>query len=72
MQATLQSNLGELVKSYPQTGPIMLDYGLHCVGCFANQYDTVETGARIHGMTPEEIEEMLGRINQAITEVEAR
>jgi hybrid cluster-associated redox disulfide protein len=67
MQATLQSNLGDLVKSYPQTAPIMLDYGLHCVGCFANQFDTIENGARIHGMTDEEINEMLERLNKAIT-----
>ena len=71
MQVTKQTNLGELVKSYPQTAPIMLEYGLHCVGCFANQFDTIEMGARIHGMTDEEVDEMVERLNDSVAEREA-
>lgn len=70
MKVTPQTNLGDLVKTYPQTAPIMLDYGLHCVGCFANQFDTVEMGARVHGMTDEEVGEMIGRLNQTLAETE--
>lgn len=68
MNVTKDTNLGELVKSYPQTAEIMLDYGLHCVGCYANTYDSIEMGARVHGMTDEEVKEMLGRLNKAIKE----
>jgi hydroxylamine reductase len=63
---TRDTNLGDLAKSYPQAAAIMLDYGLHCVGCFANAYDTIETGARIHGMTETEVEEMIERLNGAV------
>ncbi len=66
MQVTKDSVLGDVAKSYPQAAEIMLEYGLHCVGCFANAYDTVEMGARIHGMTETEVDEMVGRINDAI------
>lgn len=65
---TKDTNLGELVKSYPQAGPLLLEYGLHCVGCFANTYDSIEMGARVHGMTDEEVEEMIGRVNDLISE----
>jgi hybrid cluster-associated redox disulfide protein len=68
VKVTRDTNLGELVKSYPQAGVILLEYGLHCVGCFANTYDTVEMGARVHGMTDEEVDEMIGRVNDAIGE----
>lgn len=64
---TRDSNLGDIAKSYPQAAAVMLEYGLHCVGCFANQFDTVEMGARIHGMTETEVDEMLQRINEVIT-----
>ncbi len=60
--------LGDVVQQYPETAEIMLEYGLHCVGCFANQFDTVEQGAMIHGMSEEEIDEMLERVNGAIQE----
>lgn len=68
MNVTKDTNLGDLVKSYPQAGVILLEYGLHCVGCFANTYDTIEMGARVHGMTDEEVDEMIGRVNEAVNE----
>lgn len=61
--------LGEVVAKYPAAAEIMLGYGLHCVGCFANAFDTVEVGAKVHGMTNEQVEEMVGKINAAISEV---
>lgn len=68
MQVTKDTNLGEVVHSYPQAAHIMLEYGLHCVGCHFNAYDSVEMGAKIHGMTDSEVEEMIDRINASIKE----
>lgn len=68
MQVTADTNLGELVKSYPRVAPILLEYGLHCVGCFANTFDTIGMGAKIHGMTDAEVDEMLGRVNEAVNQ----
>lgn len=68
MTVTKDSNLGDLVKSYPQAAQVLLDYGLHCVGCFANAFDTIEMGARVHGMTDDEVEEMIGKVNETIKE----
>lgn len=59
-------NLGDLVIQYPIAAEVLLDYGLHCVGCFANAFDTIEMGARVHGMSDEEIAEMLERVNEVI------
>lgn len=59
-------NLGDLVIKYPIAAEVLLDYGLHCVGCFANAFDTLEMGARVHGMSDEEIDEMLDRVNEVI------
>lgn len=68
MIVTKDTNLGEVVHSFPQAAHIMLEYGLHCVGCHFNAYDSVEMGAKIHGMTETEVEEMVDRINAAIKE----
>ena len=59
-------NLGEVVFYYPQLAEVLLDYGLHCVGCFANSLDTIEMGAKVHGMTNQEIDEMIERLNEVI------
>jgi iron-sulfur cluster assembly protein len=58
--------IGDLVAAFPQAAPIMLSHGLHCVGCHANAFDTVEEGARGHGMPDEEIMEMIEEINVAV------
>lgn len=63
---TRETNLGEVVRQWPETAKLMLEYGLHCAGCFANQFDTVEQGAAIHGMSNDELDEMIGRINEVI------
>lgn len=60
------SNLGEIVFKYPKSAEILLDFGLHCVGCGAMYFDTIEAGARIHGFTEVEIEELINRLNEVI------
>lgn len=59
-------NLGELVFAYPKTAEVLLDYGLHCVGCGAMHFDTIEAGAKLHGFTDAEVEELVVRINEVI------
>jgi hybrid cluster-associated redox disulfide protein len=63
---TKDSNLGEVVRLHPNLAETLLDYGLHCVGCFASEYDTIEMGAKIHGMTDAEIQEMIDRLNEVL------
>jgi hybrid cluster-associated redox disulfide protein len=63
---TKEMNLGEVIFKYPEASEILTDYGLHCVGCFASSFDTIEQGAKIHGMSDEEMQEMIDRINEFI------
>ena len=66
IKITKDMNLGEVVYKYPETAEVLLDYGLHCVGCFANSFDTIENGAKVHEMSDEEIDEMVERLNEVI------
>ena len=61
-----EANLGEVVLKHPELAEVLLDYGLHCVGCFANSFDTIEMGAKVHGMSDEEVDEMVGRLNEVV------
>ena len=59
--------ISDLLKEYPFLAEILVkDYGLHCVGCFASNFDTIEGGARVHGMTDKEVEEMVKHLNLEI------
>ncbi|MCT4596480.1 MAG: DUF1858 domain-containing protein [Vallitalea sp.] len=40
--------------------PILLESGMHCIGCPSSQGETLEEAAFVHGM---DIEELMGKIN---------
>jgi hybrid cluster-associated redox disulfide protein len=66
IKITKDMNLGEVVFKYPEAAEVLTDYGLSCVGCFASSFDTIEQGAKIHELSDEELEDMLGRINEVV------
>jgi len=45
---------------------LLAEYGLHCLSCFASQFDTLEQGAIVHGFSEEEVEEMINEINKQL------
>ena len=58
--------LGEVVRTFPDSVPVMLNYGLHCIGCHVAAFETIGQGARAHGMSDKDIEKMLAEMNKAI------
>ena len=59
-------NLAEVVFKWPETAEVLLDHGLHCVGCAANSFDTIEMGSKVHGMSEEEINSLVERLNEVV------
>lgn len=61
-------NLGELVRIYPELAAVLQeDYGLHCVGCMAADFDSLEQGAKVHGFSDKEIDKLVKKLNQIIS-----
>jgi len=61
-------NLGELSNTYPELVEVLVnDYGLHCVGCMAAAFETLEEGAKAHGFSDQEIAKMVKKLNQMIS-----
>jgi len=58
--------IGEVVKRYPDTAMIMMQFGLHCVGCMVAKEETLEEGAKAHGLDDKTIKEMVEKMNDAI------
>lgn len=52
-----------LIEECPRAGELLAEYGIHCVGCFFSENDTLETGAKLHNMTDEEMDAMIDEIN---------
>jgi len=59
--------LGEVVQKFPKSAEVMMNYGLHCIGCHVASWETIEQGAQGHGMGEKEIEKMVNEINEKIS-----
>ena len=57
-------NFGELLRAYPKAGPILSGHGLHCIGCHIAVSETIEQGARAHGMDDAMIQKLVDELNQ--------
>ena len=55
--------MSDVIEKHPEVAPILMGYGLHCVGCHFSSFDTVEAGAKVHGFSDEDLELMLKDIN---------
>src|SRR3989338_3248821 len=64
---TKDMTIGELVQKYPSAVEILLDEGVHCVGCGAAYWETIEQGLMGHGKTDEEIEGVVRKLNESIS-----
>lgn len=63
MKITKSSKLSEIVSKHPETMGVFMKYGLHCIGCMAAQYETLEIGAKAHGI---DIKKIVKDLNEAI------
>jgi hybrid cluster-associated redox disulfide protein len=60
---TKEMGIMEIIQKKPEAAPIMMEYGLHCIGCMAAQFESLEQGCMAHGITEENIDEMVEKIN---------
>ena len=55
MEITKSTQIGELLEKYPEKAEILLEIGMHCLGCPASQMETIEEACQVHGIDPEEV-----------------
>ena len=51
--------IGELLEKFPEKADILLEAGMHCLGCPAAQMETIEEACAVHGIDVEELVEKL-------------
>ena len=61
-----KTTLGDVVTKFPEAVQVMLSKGMHCVGCHVAAFETVEQGAKAHGMSEEQVEKLLAEMNDAV------
>ncbi|MGA7570670.1 MAG: P-loop NTPase [Candidatus Aquilonibacter sp.] len=56
-----QTNIKELVTALPIAADVLTQFGLGCSGCGVSKYETIEQGAKAHGLRVEPIVAALGQ-----------
>ena len=52
-QVTKSTMIGELLSIDQNVAPILLNIGMHCLGCPSSQMETIEEAAMVHGIDPD-------------------
>ncbi len=73
-QITKDMTIEDVFKRFPNKGQklasVMTRAGLHCVGCSAATWETIEAGMAGHGFSEAELTELLARLNGVLEEKE--
>ena len=65
---TRDMTIGDVVAKYPACIEALQSAGVHCVGCHVSYYETLEQGFQGHGMSDEEIDMVITKLNLAVEE----
>lgn len=61
MEFNKDTKIGELLKAAPEKAEILMQAGMHCLGCPASQAETLEEACEVHGI---DVNELLNEINK--------
>ena len=61
MKFNKDTKIGELLEKAPEKAEILMEAGMHCLGCPASQAETLEEACEVHGI---DVEELLKKINE--------
>ena len=54
--------IGEVLRIDMNAASVLMEIGMHCLGCPASQGETLEEAARVHGIPIENLMEMLDEL----------
>ena len=60
MEFNKNTKIGELLEKAPEKADILLEAGMHCLGCPASQMETLEEACQVHVI---DVEELLSKLN---------
>ena len=53
--------IGDVLKANPEHARVLMEAGMHCLGCPSSQAETLEEACGVHGL---DIEDLLAKLNK--------
>ena len=60
MKIEKTTKIGEIIETAPEKAELLLQAGMHCLGCPASQAETLEEACAVHGI---DVEELVNQLN---------
>ena len=60
MKFNKDMTIGELLREAPEKAEVLLEVGMHCLGCPSAQAETLEEACEVHGI---DVNELLEKLN---------
>lgn len=60
MAITKDMTIGDILRANPKVAPVLMEAGMHCLGCPSAQAETLEEACEVHGI---DVNELLEKIN---------
>lgn len=60
MEITKDMTIGEILRVAPAVAPVLMQAGMHCLGCPSAQGESLAEAAMVHGM---DIDALMEKIN---------
>lgn len=54
------TKIGDIIENAPEKAELLLEAGMHCLGCPASQAETLEEACEVHGI---DVEELVKKLN---------
>ncbi|TCL61020.1 hybrid cluster-associated redox disulfide protein [Kineothrix alysoides] len=61
-EITKDMTIGEILRINPNVAPILMEIGMHCLGCPSAQGETLEEAAMVHGI---KIDDLMEKVAEA-------
>lgn len=61
MKFDKNTKIGELLEKAPEKSEILMEAGMHCLGCPASQAETLEEACEVHGI---DVNKLLEKLNK--------
>lgn len=59
---TKDMTIGEILRQAPQVGPILMEAGMHCLGCPSAHGESLEKAAMVHGLDVDALMEKIAAL----------
>ena len=61
---TKDMTIGELLNVKPCAVPVLMEIGMHCIGCPSSAGESIEQAAMVHGVDADELVKKLNLVEE--------